>query len=84
MQQKCIHPSWTTIENSNGLWMDWTKRKAHEKRLNNEEDPPKPEEVEWRKDCIEDLNWLLNEPSNDSAMRKLGKIKIYSAQRKED
>ena len=32
------------------------KRKAHEKRLNNEEDPPKPEEVEWRKDCIEDLN----------------------------
>lgn len=32
------------------------KRKAHEKRLTNEEDPPDEEEGEWRKDCIEDLN----------------------------
>jgi hypothetical protein len=32
------------------------KQKAHEKRLTNEEDPPDEEEVEWRKDCIEDLN----------------------------
>ena len=49
------------------------KRKAHEKRLANEEDPPDEKEVEWRKDCIDDLN-LATERTQQTIqkMRELG------------
>ena len=53
------------------------KREAHERRLTNEEDPPESEEVEWRENCIEDLNQAADRTQETiQQMRELSQNRV--------